>query len=222
MLFVCHPKFSISIIFSFSWGHFNSQEKLKTMLMQIFEVTNKEHYGMLWYFWSGQFLISQESHPVIVYYYLFSDVLSSSISIILQMVLVVIIFASFVLFCFFLTVLVYSLSFSFRKITFGFRSTTYTSITPMRFNAFVWRWLLFLSFWPRVHAKTIKSLPPFLSTKQRSSYTYAQTDSIKYDSMRLRRFWEITRKTSVSTKHIYVWVPSQKNRLEQTVEAFCW
>ena len=68
------------------------------MLMQIFEVTNKEHYGMLWYFWSGQFLISQESHPVIVYYYLFSDVLSSSISIILQMVLVVILFASFVLF----------------------------------------------------------------------------------------------------------------------------
>ena len=26
------------------------------------------------------------------------------------------------------------------------------------------------------------SLPPFLSTKQRSSYTYVQTDSIKYDS----------------------------------------
>ena len=30
------------------------QEKLKTMLMQNFGVTNKEHYGMLWYFWSGQ------------------------------------------------------------------------------------------------------------------------------------------------------------------------
>ena len=41
-------------IFSFSWGHFNSQEKLKTMLMQNFGVTNKEHYGILWYFWSGQ------------------------------------------------------------------------------------------------------------------------------------------------------------------------
>ena len=54
MLFVCHPKFSISIVFSFSWGHFNSQEKLKTKLMQNFGVTNKEHYGMLWYFWSGQ------------------------------------------------------------------------------------------------------------------------------------------------------------------------
>ena len=24
------------------------------MLMQNFGVTNKEHYGMLWYFWSGQ------------------------------------------------------------------------------------------------------------------------------------------------------------------------
>ena len=34
--------------------HFNSQEKLKTMLMQKFGVTNKEYYGMLWYFWSGQ------------------------------------------------------------------------------------------------------------------------------------------------------------------------
>ena len=31
-----------------------AQEKLKTMLMQNFGVTNKEHYGMLWYFleWS--------------------------------------------------------------------------------------------------------------------------------------------------------------------------
>ena len=25
-----------------------------TMLMQIFGVTNKEHYGMLRYFWSGE------------------------------------------------------------------------------------------------------------------------------------------------------------------------
>ena len=34
-------------IFSFSWGHFNSQGKLKTMLMQNFGVTNKEHYGVV-------------------------------------------------------------------------------------------------------------------------------------------------------------------------------
>ena len=53
MLFVCHPKVCISMVFSFSWGRFNSQEKLKTMLMQNFGVTNKELYGMLWYFWSG-------------------------------------------------------------------------------------------------------------------------------------------------------------------------
>ena len=54
MLFSCHPTFCISIVFSFTWGHFNSQEKLKTMLMQNFGVTNKEHYRMLWYFlgWS--------------------------------------------------------------------------------------------------------------------------------------------------------------------------
>ena len=38
------------IVFSFSWGYFNSQEKLKTMLMQNFGVTNKEHYSVLWYF----------------------------------------------------------------------------------------------------------------------------------------------------------------------------
>ena len=60
MLFVCHPKFCISIVFSFSWGHFNSQGKLKAMLMKNFGVTNKEHYGMLWYFWSGQLLWIEE------------------------------------------------------------------------------------------------------------------------------------------------------------------
>ena len=38
----------------FSWGYFNSQKKLKTMLMQNFEATNKEHYGMLWYFLEWQ------------------------------------------------------------------------------------------------------------------------------------------------------------------------
>ena len=56
MLFVCHPNYCISIVFSFSWGHFNSQEKLKTKLMQHFGVTNKEHHGMLRYFWSGQLI----------------------------------------------------------------------------------------------------------------------------------------------------------------------
>ena len=59
MLFFCHPKFCISIVFSFSWDHFNSQQKLKTILMQNFGVTNKEHSGMLWYFWSGQFGTAQ-------------------------------------------------------------------------------------------------------------------------------------------------------------------
>ena len=55
MLFVCHPKIlHLSIVFSFSWELKWHQEKLKTMLMQNFGVTNKEHYGMLWYFleWS--------------------------------------------------------------------------------------------------------------------------------------------------------------------------
>ena len=46
MLFVCYPK----IFRSFSRGHFNFQEKPKTILMQNFGVTKKEHYGMLGYF----------------------------------------------------------------------------------------------------------------------------------------------------------------------------
>ena len=35
-----------------------SQEKLKTMVMQNFGVTNKEHYGILWYFSSGQLTVT--------------------------------------------------------------------------------------------------------------------------------------------------------------------
>ena len=50
MLFVCHPKVLYEHYFQFLLGPFNSQEKLKTMILQNFEVTNKEHYGMLWYF----------------------------------------------------------------------------------------------------------------------------------------------------------------------------
>ena len=47
-------KFCVSIVFSFSCELKWPQVKLKTMLMQNFGVTNKEHYGMLWYFleWS--------------------------------------------------------------------------------------------------------------------------------------------------------------------------
>ena len=37
--------------------------------MQNFGVTNKEHYGMLWYFWSGQFsdqfVIASKNHWLI-------------------------------------------------------------------------------------------------------------------------------------------------------------
>ena len=48
------PFYSAATALFVSYGHFNSQEKLKTMLMQTFGVTIKKHYGMLWYFWSGQ------------------------------------------------------------------------------------------------------------------------------------------------------------------------
>ena len=50
MLFVCHPKILHKHCLQFLLGLFNSHEKLKTMLMQNLGVTNKEHYGMLWYF----------------------------------------------------------------------------------------------------------------------------------------------------------------------------
>ena len=55
------PKFCISIVFSFSWELKWPQEKLKTMLMQNFGVTDKEHYGMLWYFWSGQLSLTSQA-----------------------------------------------------------------------------------------------------------------------------------------------------------------
>ena len=52
------PKFCVSIVFSFSLGHFKSQEKLKTMLIQNFGVTNKEHMVCYGIFWSGQLDLS--------------------------------------------------------------------------------------------------------------------------------------------------------------------
>ena len=54
MLFDCHPKILHKHCVQFLLGVKMAQKKLKTMLMQNLGVTNKEHYGMLWYFleWS--------------------------------------------------------------------------------------------------------------------------------------------------------------------------
>ena len=54
MLFVCRPKILPKHCLQFLLGVKMAQEKLKTMPMQNFWVTNKEHYGMLWHFleWS--------------------------------------------------------------------------------------------------------------------------------------------------------------------------
>ena len=54
MLFVRHPQILHKHCLQFLLGVKWPQEKLKTMLMQNLGVTNKEHYGMLWYFleWS--------------------------------------------------------------------------------------------------------------------------------------------------------------------------
>ena len=69
MLFVCHPKLLHKHCFQFLLELKWTQEKLKTMLKQNFAVTNQEHYGMLWYFWSGQlylWLILKETNVWIV------------------------------------------------------------------------------------------------------------------------------------------------------------
>ena len=56
MLFVYHPIILHKHCLQFLLGVKMVQEKLKTMFVQNFGVTNKEHYGMLWYFleWSIQ------------------------------------------------------------------------------------------------------------------------------------------------------------------------
>ena len=54
MLFVCHPQILYKNCRQFLLGVKMTLKKLKTMLMQNFGVTIKEHYGMLRYFleWS--------------------------------------------------------------------------------------------------------------------------------------------------------------------------
>ena len=59
------PKFCVSVVFSFSWELKWPQEKLKKVLMQNFGMTNKEHYGMLWYFLEWLIILhSTKSYPV--------------------------------------------------------------------------------------------------------------------------------------------------------------
>ena len=51
MLFLCYPKILHKYCLQFLFGvKIAPKEKLKTMLMQNFQVTNKGHYDMLWYF----------------------------------------------------------------------------------------------------------------------------------------------------------------------------
>ena len=54
MFFVSHPKILHKHCLQFLLGNKWPQEKLKAMLMQHFGATNKEHYGIIWYFleWS--------------------------------------------------------------------------------------------------------------------------------------------------------------------------
>ena len=60
-VFQCHAKtknekwkWNLNSIFSCHRKTVGTKVHALTMLMQNFGETNKEHYGMLWYFWSGQ------------------------------------------------------------------------------------------------------------------------------------------------------------------------
>ena len=55
MLFVLHPKILHKHCFQFLLGVKIAPGKQKTMLMQNFGVTDKKHFCMLWYFWSGHY-----------------------------------------------------------------------------------------------------------------------------------------------------------------------
>ena len=66
------PQNFAEALFSVSPGAIsNSQEKLKTILMQNFGVTNKEHYGMLWYFWTKRCSVSQERGKIFTLFFYF-------------------------------------------------------------------------------------------------------------------------------------------------------
>ena len=80
MHFVYPQKFCLSIVFSFSLDDCKSQEKLKTMLKQIFLGVNKVHYGQCGsgecianYSWASWF---QQTEKGITYYFFFVSISS--------------------------------------------------------------------------------------------------------------------------------------------------
>ena len=54
MLFVCQPKILHKHCFQFLLGVKMAPRETEDNAYQNFGVTNKEHYGMLWYFWSDE------------------------------------------------------------------------------------------------------------------------------------------------------------------------
>ena len=55
MLFVCHPKILHKHCLQFLLGVTMAPRETENNAYAKFGVTNKEHYDMLWYFWSGQY-----------------------------------------------------------------------------------------------------------------------------------------------------------------------
>ena len=54
MLFVCHSNIWHKHCLKFLLGVKMAPRENENNAFAKFGVTNKEHYGMLWYFWSGQ------------------------------------------------------------------------------------------------------------------------------------------------------------------------
>ena len=69
MLFVWHPEIFHKYCLSFSWELKLPEEKLKTMLTQNFGVTNKEHYGVLWYFPGVVYSLMNATNVFQLFYY---------------------------------------------------------------------------------------------------------------------------------------------------------
>ena len=62
MLFVCHPKMLLKHCLQFLLGVKMAPRETENNTYAKFGVTNKEHYGMLWYFLEWSILAYESKH----------------------------------------------------------------------------------------------------------------------------------------------------------------
>ena len=62
MLFVCHPKILLKHCLQFLLGVKMAPRETENNTYAKFGVTNKEHYGMLWYFLEWSILAYESKH----------------------------------------------------------------------------------------------------------------------------------------------------------------